>query len=375
MPNTLADITPKLLARALLALRTRAIMPQVVNGDYGLDAATYGKTIDVPIPSAMGAADDVTPGPTPPTPSSVAPTTVKVNLDQWKHKDFHLTDKEITQINRDSAFLPMQTSEAVQSIAETVNGFLHSLYVGIYGFVGTPGVTPFGAGIGEATAARKVLNQQRCPRDSRRGVLNFDAGAAALDQEGFRSAEKIGSSDVILSGEIGHKLGIDWYEDDSVKLHTKGTGTLYQTNGVQTLGSKVVAVDTGSGTFVVGDIVTFAGDTQTYVVTGALGAPGNLLIEPGLKIAHGDNVAITIKGSHVVNLVFHRDLIAFGNRPILEMTNDLSLGNLMLAMQDPISKLVLRVEVMRQYKQTVWDLDILYGGALTRAEYGVRIAA
>ena len=75
MPNSLAEVTPKLLAQGLLALRENSIMPRLVNGDYDSMAAQKGATIDVPVPSAI-AAQAVSPGNTPPATADVAPTSV-----------------------------------------------------------------------------------------------------------------------------------------------------------------------------------------------------------------------------------------------------------------------------------------------------------
>jgi len=92
--NSLTNIMPKILARGLMTLREQAVMPRLVNGSYGSDAAKKGTTIDVPIPTAT-TAGDVTPSNTPPAVTGNTPSIVQVSLDQWKQADFHLTDKEM----------------------------------------------------------------------------------------------------------------------------------------------------------------------------------------------------------------------------------------------------------------------------------------
>ena len=52
--NTLTNIMPVILARALMTLRQRCFMPRLVNSDYSVDAAKKGTTIDVPVPVAVG---------------------------------------------------------------------------------------------------------------------------------------------------------------------------------------------------------------------------------------------------------------------------------------------------------------------------------
>jgi hypothetical protein len=374
MANTLTNIMPKILARGLMALRQRVIMPRLVNGDYSQEAAQKGDVINVPIPAAQ-TASDVTPSNTPPVPASEAPGVVQIPLDNWKHSDFHLTDKELTQIDRQAHFIPMQMEEAIKALANAVNQDIFDEYKGVFGFVGTPGTTPFATDVVIATTLRKTLNQQLCPRELRRVVLNFDAEANALALAPFRDTSQSSDREVIIEGEIGRKFGMDWYADDHVPTHTAGTGAGYLINNGAGYapGATTVVVDTGTGTILVGDIVTFAGHAQTYVVTSALAA-NQFSFYPGLQAAVADNAAVTLKASHVVNLGFHRNAIAFATRPLASTSVELQLGNQIMSMQDPKSGIVLRLEVSRQYKQTVWDFDILWGAKLVRPELAVRLA-
>lgn len=381
MANTLTNIMPKILARGLLALREQAVMPRLVNGSYSTEAAQKGDTIDVPLSSSL-TATDVTPAQVPPAAVDSAPTRVQINLNKWKQARFHLSDKEMVEIDRNRHFMPLQTTEAVRALANQVNADIHAEYTGIYGFTGTPATTPFGTDTSDAINARKILNQQRSPRDNRRGVLDFDAEANALALAAFADAEKTGENGVKIEGEIGRKFGIDWVTDDNVVTHTAGslTGTIV-TQGAAALGAKSVTLVTDAAeavNLVAGDIVTFAGDAQTYVVTAALNigasTTGVLNFEPGLAVAQVGGEQISVKATHVVNLVFHRDAFAFANRPLADSTRDLALGSQVLTMTDPQTGISLRLEVSRQHKQVAWDFDLLYGVKLVRPELATRIA-
>ena len=403
--NSLSNIMPKILARALISLRTRCIMPRLVNSDYGAEASKKGSTIDVPVPVAVTTI--------PVAPSNVfvdktglTPAYVQITMDQWQQNDpIGLTDKDLCEIEANEIFLPMQLMEAVKALASDVNQEIIGKYTGanrgIYGVAGTTyGTDPFGSsqGVGGATQARKVLNIQLCPKTDRRGVVDFAAEANMLDLAQFSDAEKIMSAVVKMEGEIGRKYGIDWVADDDVPTHTAGTlktqaGTLTCADTaaaeltITTVTSNSASDD--AKTIVPGDIVTFSGssagaDTQTYVVTGSStytlsGGSGsqtisNLGIYPGLKVAFtGGTTVMDVKASHVVNMAFHRDAFAFATRPLLDVSKDYSLGSQMLTMQDPITGLVLRLEVSRQHKQTVWEFDILWGSELIRPDLATRI--
>jgi len=389
--NTLTSIMPKILARALLVLREMAIMPRIVNGDFQPEVAAKGATINIPIPTAR-TATDVTPGPTPPDPSGTVSSTVAVELNNWKKANFGLTDKELGEIDKNAAFIPMEMGEAIRALANAVNASLHAEYLGIYGWAGNPTYYAFGQetggpGVTTATDMRKVLNQQLAPKADRRGVLDFTAEANALALAQFSDAEKVMSAAVKIEGEVGRKFGIDWFADDGVKTHIAGTITTGLINKAATaiaVGDKTctatTAATTGACALKVGDIILFAGDTQTYVLTADATQPSaasnvTLNFEPGKKVAATGSEAITVKGSHVVELGFHRDAFACAIRPLETLTTDLQLGNQIMSLTDPQTGISLRLEVSRQYKQTMWELDILWGAKLVRPALAMRYAS
>ncbi len=377
--NDLNAILDKILARALMVLREVAIMPRMVNADYSNEAVEQGDTIDVPISTAVPAIA-VVPSNVPPVPGNTTTKKVQILLDQWfQNTPIHLTDKQLNEIDRRRHFLPMQLMEAIRGIANQVNLSIHNEYTGVYGYVGTAGTTPFGSDVTPATNARKTLNDQLSPKGMRRGVIDSSAEANALALAPFADAEKTQSTEVKMEGELGRKYGIDWASDDAVVTHTSGTFdanyTVDDAGAALLLGDKAVVVQVGTGTFVVGDIITFAGDTQTYVITAAFaGGAGTIAIEPGLQIVPPDNAVITGKASHVVNLVFHKDAFAYANRPLVSNTIDMALGSQISSMSDPVTGIVLRLEVSRQHKQSVWEFDHLWGKKLVRAELATRIA-
>ncbi len=377
MANVLTDIMPKILARGLLQLRETAIMPRLVNGDYSTEAKEFGDTIDVIIPAST-TSKPVVPSNIPPVPDSKTPTKVPIPLDRWEHSDFHMTDKDMKEVDRNEHFLPGQAGEAIRALANEVNLSVLEEYRGIYSLVGTPGTVPFDGGTQEATQARKILNQQLCPKQMRRGVLDHDADASALEQAAFQDASKSFDPRVITEGEIGRKFGMDWFAEDNVLTHVAGGGSGYLVNNAATaIGDATLIVDTGTGTLTLGDIFTIAGDTQQYTVTAAQsGGAATWPIAPTLRVAVADDAVITIVNAsdHVVNLAFHKDAFALAMR---SLTSDMELvtsGGRVLSMQDPVTGLILRLEVDRQYKQVAWDFDILWGVKLVRPEYAVRIA-
>jgi len=361
-------------------------MPQLVNTGYSLDAKTKGNTVDVPS-SVAATIYDITASQTPRTPTDHTQGLVQVTLDKWKGSNFHLTDQERTQINKDEHFIPKQMGECVRVIANQVNTDILSVYTGIYGYVGTAGTTPFSnstdrTATKDATLTVAKLNDQLCPKTGRVAVIDTTAEAEATALPQFSHAEKAASANVLNTASLGNKYNIDWYSENAIGSHTAGTittGLAVKASTVHAVGVKSVVctteASTGACALLEGDIVLFAGDTQTYVLTAAATQASaatdvTLAIEPALKVATAGSEAVTVKATHVVNLAFNREAIALATAPF---ENDLN-PNPSVFMRDPVTGLVLRLEIVRQNKQTMWELDILYGVKLIRPEFACRLA-
>lgn len=374
MANNLSVIEGKILANSLRKLRKKNLFPRLVNSDFSSDTAKKGSVIHVPLPGTIGTSA-VTPGVSPPTPSSNTPTEAQVALDQWKGTDhFHLSDKELGEIDSRKDFIPARLEEAVEGCANDANEYLVGLYTGVYNAVGTAGTTPFGSTSDVAVDARKKLNQSNAPDTNRWCVLDVEAEANAVKLDEFKNADKSGSTDVIKSGRIGEKYGAEWMWDNAIPLHTTGSaGTELIKGGSQT-GTSIIC-DGFTTKPSAGDVFTVAGDTQQYVVTASTtlsGTESTLTISPAITSAPADNAAMTFLASHRVNLMFHRDAFAFAMRAPADMTVQGGKRNTTV-MQDPQTGIALRLERHDEYKQTAWELDFLYGATLVRPELACRI--
>lgn len=377
MANSFTNVTPTLLAQGLKALREMAIMPRLVNRDIQPLAAEKGAVINVPIPSVV-TASAVTPALTWASGSDSAPTVAPVTLDFWREASFYLTDQQLQEAM--DGVIPMQATEAVRALANAIDAYILGKYTGIYGYVGTGGTTPFASGVTVASQGRTVLNKQVAPMGPRFGVLDPDAEGAFLMASPILLANERGDQQAVINGSIGRKLGFDWYMDQNVVTHTAGTAfiTGWTITGGAAAGATNILINSASapGSIVVGDIFTVAGSTQTYVaranVTVAASTTSvTLTILPALVSAAASGAALTVKASHVVNLLAHRDAFAWASRPMQDIQG---LGNAISSVADPVSGIALRLEVARLYKKTAFSFDVLGGAGLIRPELACIIA-
>lgn len=372
--NTLAAIAPVLLREGLMALRENAIMIRQCQFDVSEEAAKKGATINVDLPYAIPAQEIVIG--TPNTATPLVPTVVPVTLDNWWEAKFGMSDKDITEV--ENGIYPMSASEAVKSLANKVDESALALYKDTYGQVGSAGSAP--NAVADLTGSRKTLNAQLAPLGNRTLLLDVEAEAALLGLDTFHEVDKVGDTEALREGSMGRKFGFDIHMDQNMPLHTKGTltpGAATQTNAEYAVGiTSVVLKDSGgslTGTLVKGDLLKFAGHTQSYVVTALATADANLItatLDPALKVIVPESAVVTLTGSHTVNLGFHRQAFAFVSRPLVVADG---LGSIIEAIVDPISGLTLRIEITRANKQIEWSYDILWGVKTIRPELAMRL--
>lgn len=379
--NDLQAIMALILARALMVLRPVTAFPRLVNTDYSAEAQQQGDVINIPIPTAVGVRD-VSPSNIPPNPTLTNTNKVQVELKHWRQSDpIYLTDKEMAEIQANRHFLPMQMGEAVKALTRDVNQKIVANYKKVYNFVGDPTQIAFGATrkTQDATDARKKLNENFAPKDQRYGVIDHDVEAQMLTLPEFADADKVGDPSIKMEGEIGRKFGINWVSDDDVPTHITGaaTGTAIAVDsaGGYAAGISTIHIDGLTSDPVEGDIFTFAGHNQQYVVlsTSGTGAELDVVVSPALAEPVADDEVLTFVPDHKVNLVFHRDAFVFASRSLMNSQIANQTGVNLMTMEDPTTGLVLRLEIKRQHKQEAWELDILYGTELVRPELATRL--
>ena len=384
MSNQIETLIPRIVARGMLGLREQAVLPRLVNGDFAPEAARKGDVIDVPLaqPIAVG---DVLPSHAAPEPNLSEIQTVPITLNHWKKASFYLTDREMTQIEMQDNFMPLQMHEAIRALANAVHkSILDSSAAGKH-IIGEPGMIsfqPYASGtreiyhdVGVAVEARRLLNAEHAPKTGRAGLLSLDTEAQALSLPHFYNAERSGADTVRLEGEIGRKFGIDWYSSDLIAQ--AGQGTVSATiAAAASKGDSLIELSVSSGTIVSGQILKFSTEEIFHSVVSVEVVSGNrqrIILNAPLSKAVSTSATVSLPSETQMSMVFHRDAFALAMRPLTQGGMEQTSGSQMMSVTDPQTGLSLRLEVTRQYKQTVWEFDMLWGVALVRPELLVRI--
>jgi hypothetical protein len=379
------DLYGKVLAQALQVIRAQTFLPALVNhetdGDRNAPAQKGGQT-EVIVPPEF-VTRDVVPGPVPPASQGAPnPTTVPVPLNWWKEVNFPLTTKHVALLENADREVPMFLANAVAPIVEDMTFSIASCYTGIYNYVGNAGNTPFASTPADAQNAKKVLTKSKCPKFFRQMVLNTDAYGNATGLEAFRNVAYSGSSETLREGEVTRAYGFDWWEDVGMDdiTHTTGAATAgtiaVDHTGGYAAGSQLIHIDGLTAKPAVGDVFSFATHNQSYTVVAAsdlVGADADITIRPALKLAIADNVALTFKDSHAINLAFNPYCFAFDSRPAARLNIPGVTSNFM-SWVDDMTGVTLRLEIRDEYHQTGFYLSCLWGAVLVDPRLGCRIA-
>ena len=328
MANTL--LTPTIIAReALMILENELILTNLVHRGHTAEftGAKVGNAITVRGPASFTAQEFTS------TTTTQNATESSVTLTLEKHFDvtFAVTSQDLSL--KLSDFREQLLEPAIVAIAQAIDAYVHEQYDECQNQYGTAADPP--DSLADLAAVDKALNDKKVPLRGRWAVVDTQAKADMISISAVAQADQRGDAGTALrEASMGRVMGIDWYMSQNVKTHTSGT----LTNGTAmaalvndasyTVGESTVDVDATSlsGTVVVGDVFTVAGDTQQYVVTAAATASGNALagmaFSPTSKVAWANNAAVTfdIDGvantTYVTNVAGHKNAITVALVPL-----------------------------------------------------------
>lgn len=294
-------------------------------------------------------------------------------VDTYASVQIPWTGEDMKHVNNGSGFETIygdQIRQAMRAICNTIElSLFTTAYQGASRATGTAGTTPFASTIDVVADVRKILVDNGCPMDGNVSlVMNTAAGAAMRKLTNLYKVNEAGGSDMLRQGVLLDLQGLMLRESAQISQVTKGTGASYLLNGALAVGATTITVDTGTGTILAGDIVTFAGTTDKYVVNSALasttftiGAPGSLAIE-------ADNDAVTVGNNYTPNMAFHKSAIELAMRPpAMPMGGDAAVD--MMTIQDPFSGLVFEIAAYKGYQKAMFEVRCLYGSKAWKSQH------
>lgn len=264
-------------------------------------------------------------------------------------------------------------AQGFRVLANEMEADLAALYAKASRAYGTAGSTPFATAgdFTDASEVARILKDNGAPTSALRMVINSAAGAKLIGKQS--QVHMVGSDDPLRRGVLLDIAGMQIRESAQIKAHTKGTGTSYAVNNGSNYaaGSTTIALDTGSGTILAGDILTNSEtgrDANKYVVNTALSAGSLALNKPGLRTGWTDNDAVAVGASYAANMAFSSDAIHLLTR-LPKRPEEGDMADDVMVVQDPVSGLFFEIAVYPAYRAVIIEIAIAWGVKAAKPEH------
>lgn len=371
--NTLTGLIPMVNDAAdQISREMVGFIPAVYHNPKAEEVAK-DQDITYPVVPTM-TASDATPSMTLPDPGgqTIAPGTMKIT--KVRKVNFPWNGEEWFSIGpHQNTVKTNQFLQAMRTLVNEIEADLAALYVAASRAYGVAGTTPFASTLADPAQVRKILADNGAPLTDLQMVIDTTAGAALRTLAQLTKANEAGSTDPLRNGTLLDIHGFKIRESAQVKAHTGGdpTGYLVDLTAGYAVNSTTIHVDTGTGSFLAGDVVTnnkTARDANKYVVTTGWAGDGDgdiVLGAPGLKKAWVNNDPLDNVGNFTANMAFDRMALHLLTRlPKMPEGGDAALDA--YTVTDPVSGMSFQVLEYGGYRQKVFEVAAAWGVKCTK---------
>jgi len=368
MANVLTDLAADIYKAADIVGREVVGFIPSVTINAGAQEAAQGDTVRSHFTRAATVNTSATPSMTIPEGDDQTIDNKTMSLNTIASVRIPWTGEDIKHVNNGSGFETIygdQIAQAMRGITNSIEAAVAAeAYKNASRAFGTAGTTPFASNFNDIAEVRQIIMDNGMPvNDGQLSiVMNSSAGTNLRQLATLTGVNTAGNDTLLRQGELLNLQGFMMKESGQVQSHTKGTATGLDANGGEPIGETSIVLDGGDGgTLLPGDVVTFAGDTNKYVVnTGFTAAAGTAVIGgPGLRATLADTVEMTIGDSYTANVALHKSAIELAMRPLAKPLGGDSAVDVM-TVQDPHSGLVFQISVYKGYNKAMIDITTLY---------------
>ena len=372
MANTLTNLIPVAYRALDIVSRELTGLISAVNVDAAADTIAKGQTIYSPVVPSGNAIGDITPAMTVTAANDITYGTKSLVIDNYKVSGFNWTAEEEFGINTGVRMENLMRDQLAQEFRKHINAMELALCTaaknGASRAIGTTaGTAPI---LADFAGAKKILDDNGAPMSDRSIILDTTAGVALRGIANLFKVNEAGDSNLLRNGVLGSLYGFDVRESAGIQPVTAGTGASYTTTAAGfAVGTTSIPLITGTGTVLAGDIVTFAGDANKYVVTTGVAAPGTITIaEPGLKVAmSAATKAMTIFGTSTRNLALSRNAITLATRLPKFQANDMAADRMVIT--DPNTGISFELCMWPGQRMVKYEVAIAYGMTVIKPEH------
>lgn len=376
--NTLTNLIPDLYAGLDVVSRELVGMIPSVARNSGAERAAVGQSVIYHVAPAAHVVD-ITPAMAVPEPADQAIGSGSIVITKSRAAEFGWTGEEQRGLNTGPGYLSVQADQFAQGLRALTNEIEADLCQNaIYASraYGTAGTTPFGSGdLGDVAQIRKILDDNGAPPSGRSLVMNTSAGAKFRVLGNVSKVNEAGTSMTLRDGELLNVHGLSLKESAQIIQFTKGTAASSTTGTAgYAVGTTTIALaSAGTGVIKAGDVITFNGDANQYLVVAGdsdVSNGGSITIAaPGLRQAiPAAATAITVVGSHACNIGFSQNAIHLVTRaPALPQQGDLAIDR--TSITDPRSGMVFEVSLYAGYRKIRAEVAAAWGTKAVKTEH------
>lgn len=378
MSNTLTGLTTTIYNALDVVSRELVGFIPAVSSDMTYDRAAVGQTVTSPVAPAA-TASDITPAVTPPNDGDQTIGSVSMTIQKARRVPVRWNGEEKRGLDNNGAsynvILRDQLAQGMRALVNEVEADLAGLFLKASRAYGAAGTTPFATNLAETAQARKILSDNGAPLGDLQMVIDTSAGANMRTLGQLTKANEAADTSMLRRGVLLDVHGFAIRESAQVKTVVSGTGASGTTNTAgYAVGATVITLaSAGTGSVLAGDVITFAGDTNKYVVASGDADVSNggtiTLAAPGLrKAVPAAATLITVIAATTRNMAFARSAIALATRaPALPKGGDSADDRMLVT--DAISGLTFEISLYKQYRQIQYEIALAWGVAAVKTEH------
>lgn len=376
MPNILTAVAPVAYSAAQLVSAEPIGAVDKIRKDFDSKGVAVGDSVKVPY-APVAAATDFSASMANPTGTDKTAAAISVTINKSRKTSWNLTGEQIRSLENGGNYQEWLRQLLAQGMRTLRNEMeidcITAIKEGASRAIGAAGTTPFGSDINLIAEARKTLKENGAPMVDANFVVDSAAYFNLLKLVIIQQAYQAGTEEERRTGNIMRQFGFALSESAGVGLHTKGTGTSYVTSGASAKGVTDIALITGTGTVLAGDVVTFAADsTNKYVINTGVTAPGTISLgRPGVRFATGipTSNAMTIGNNFTSNVAFEGSAVVGVVRPPIIPANP-TINQLIISDEFGMSYLLLDIS---GYGMRTWELHAAWGFKVVQSEHVITI--
>jgi hypothetical protein len=380
MANTLTNLIPDFYAALDVVSRELTGFLPAAQRDASADRCALNATMRSHVTPSNTAAGNITPAMSLPSAADQTIGNVPFTIQKSRFAPFSWTGEEQNSVDSGSGFLNIQQDQIAQAIRALVNEMEADLASAAAlgssrAFGATAGTAPV---LADFAQAKKILDDNGAPMSDRHFIVDTTAGVALRGTSNLFKVNEAGDSTMLRQGILGNLYGFDIRESAQVVTPTAGAmASATSSNAAFTVGQTVIPLATaGTGVVAAGDIITFANDTNKYVVAsvsfaGANPASGDTitLAAPGLRKAQSAATrAITVFATSTRNIAMTRNALLVGTRlPALPREGDMAIDRTVEV--DPRTGIAFELAVYPGFRMVTYHLSAAWGVKVMKPEH------